>query len=591
MAINSFSVNNHLNSLTFLSIPGISSSRNDPLIQPKCYLCHQSTACTSRYVYNTWKFGLGCEASLERNIISSNINIRYHSKRDFYETSRALNSTSLQKIWEFGLGCDRSLERSVVSTNPNIRAMSTRISDVSSHQDTSLSLAANFSAKYVPFSPYDTTNTTDEEYSLDEVIYRSKEGKLLDVKHDMDALKRFDGKYWRNLFDSRVGRTTWPYGSGVWGKKEWVLPGIDNDDIISAFEGNTNLFWAERFGKEVVDMNNLWVKHCGISHTGSFKDLGMSVLVSQVNRLRKMGRPIVAVGCASTGDTSAALSAYCAIANIPAIVFLPADKISIAQLVQPIANGALVLSLDTDFDGCMRLIKEVTAKLPIYLANSLNCLRIEGQKTAAIEICQQFQWQVPDWVIVPSGNLGNVYAFYKGFSMCKELGLTDRIPRLVCAQASNANPLYLYYKSGWKEYKPVIASTTFASAIQIGDPVSIDRAVYALRNSDGIVEEASEEELMDASALADRSGMFTCPQTGVALAALIKLRKKGVIGTNDRTVVVSTANGLKFAQSKDTYHRSKKISDLECQYANPPLQVKADFGSVMDILRKNLSLT
>ena len=590
MAINSFSVNNHLNSLTFLSIPGISSSRNDPLIQPKCYLCHQSTACTSRYVYNTWKFGLGCEASLERNIISSNINIRYHSKRDFYETSRALNSTSLQKIWEFGLGCDRSLERSVVSTNPNIRAMSTRISDVSSHQDTSLSLAANFSAKYVPFSPYDTTNTTDEEYSLDEVIYRSKEGKLLDVKHDMDALKRFDGKYWRNLFDSRVGRTTWPYGSGVWGKKEWVLPGIDNDDIISAFEGNTNLFWAERFGKEVVDMNNLWVKHCGISHTGSFKDLGMSVLVSQVNRLRKMGRPIVAVGCASTGDTSAALSAYCAIANIPAIVFLPADKISIAQLVQPIANGALVLSLDTDFDGCMRLIKEVTAKLPIYLANSLNCLRIEGQKTAAIEICQQFQWQVPDWVIVPSGNLGNVYAFYKGFSMCKELGLTDRIPRLVCAQASNANPLYLYYKSGWKEYKPVIASTTFASAIQIGDPVSIDRAVYALRNSDGIVEEASEEELMDACALADKSGMFTCPHTGVALSALIKLREKGIIGPNDRTVVVSTAHGLKFAQSKVDYH-SKKISDLECQYANPPLQVKADFGSVMDILRKNLSLT
>ena len=129
----------------------------------------------------------------------------------------------------------------------------------------------------------------------------------------------------------------------------------------------------------------------------------MTVLVSQVNRLRKLGKPLVAVGCASTGDTSAALSAYCAAAGIPAIVFLPANRISIAQLVQPIANGALVLSLDTDFDGCMRLIREVTAELPIYLANSLNSLRLEGQKTAAIEICQQFDWAVPDWVVVPGG--------------------------------------------------------------------------------------------------------------------------------------------------------------------------------------------
>lgn len=443
-----------------------------------------------------------------------------------------------------------------------------------------------FSAKYVPFSPYDQT---DEEYSLDEIVYTSKSGNLLDVQHDMDALKKFDGTYWKNLFDSRVGKTTWPYGSGVWSKKEWVLPQIDNDDIVSAFEGNSNLFWAERFGKEVLQMNDLWVKQCGISHTGSFKDLGMTVLVSQVNCLRKMNKPLVAVGCASTGDTSAALSAYCASAGIPAIVFLPANKISLAQLVQPIANGALVLSLDTDFDGCMKLIKEVTAELPIYLANSLNSLRLEGQKTAAIEICQQFDWEVPDWVIVPGGNLGNIYAFYKGFHMCKELGLVDRIPRLVCAQAANANPLYLYYKSGWTNFRPVKANVTFASAIQIGDPVSINRAVYALKQSAGIVEEASEDELMDAAALADKRGMFTCPHTGVALSALIKLRQKGIIGPTDRTVVVSTAHGLKFTQSKIAYH-SKDIPGMQCNFANPPIQVKADFDAVMDVLKSNLSL-
>ncbi|KAK6941320.1 Pyridoxal-phosphate dependent enzyme [Dillenia turbinata] len=446
------------------------------------------------------------------------------------------------------------------------------------------------SAKYVPFPPNSDPNSvpTTESYSLDEIIYRSKSGSLLDVQHDMEALKQYDGNYWRALFDSRVGTTTWPYGSGVWSKKEWVLPEIGDDDIVSAFEGNTNLFWAERFGKQYVGMNDLWVKHCGISHTGSFKDLGMTVLVSQVNRLRKLGKPVVGVGCASTGDTSAALSAYCASAGIPSIVFLPANKISIAQLVQPIANGAFVLSIDTDFDGCMKLIREVTSELPIYLANSLNSLRLEGQKTAAIEILQQFDWEVPDWVIVPGGNLGNIYAFYKGFKMCEELGLVDRIPRLVCAQAANANPLYLYYKSGWSEFNPVKASTTFASAIQIGDPVSIDRAVFALRNCDGIVEEATEEELMDAVALADSTGMFICPHTGVALTALMKLRNRGVIGPTERTVVVSTAHGLKFTQSKVDYH-SKAIKDMACRFANQPVQVKADFGAVMDVLNRHLS--
>lgn len=405
----------------------------------------------------------------------------------------------------------------------------------------------------------------------------------------MEALGKYDAKYWKNLFDSRVGKTTWPYGSGVWSKKEWVLPELDNDDIVSMFEGNSNLFWAERFGKEKLKMNDLWVKQCGNSHTGSFKDLGMTVLVSQVNRLRRIGKPLVAVGCASTGDTSAALSAYCAAAGIPAIVFLPANRISIAQLVQPIANGALVLSLDTDFDGCMRLIREVTAELPIYLANSLNSLRLEGQKTAAIEICQQFDWDVPDWVIVPGGNLGNIYAFYKGFLMCKELGLINRLPRLVCAQAANANPLYQAYVNGYENFHAVKAASTFASAIQIGDPVSIDRAIYALQQTDGIVEEATEEELMDAAAQADLTGMFNCPHTGVALAALMKLRERGVISASDRAVVVSTAHGLKFTTSKVAYH-SKEIENMASTYANPPKLVKDDFGTVMDVLTKELSL-
>ncbi len=276
------------------------------------------------------------------------------------------------------------------------------------------------------------------------------------------------------------------------------------------------------------------------------------------------------------------------------------DKISLAQLVQPIANGALVLSIDTDFDGCMRLIKQVTAETPIYLANSMNSLRLEGQKTAAIEILQQFDWQVPDWVIIPGGNLGNVYAFYKGFKMCKDLGLVDRLPKLVVAQAANANPLYQTYqrhkaaaKNGGGDlitsYQPVKAKTTFASAIQIGDPVSIERAIKALQDTDGIVEEATEEELMDAAAQADRTGMFNCPHTGVALAALIKLRQRNVIGANDRTVVVSTAHGLKFTQSKIEYH-SSAIPGVVSRFANPPTPVKEDLGAVMDVINSKFGL-
>ncbi len=436
----------------------------------------------------------------------------------------------------------------------------------------------SFQAHYVCFN-----GCPGETYSLDEIVYRCRRcGGLLDVAHDMEALAGHDPDTWRALFDHRMRRNTWPYGSGVWGKKEWVLPGVANDSVVSMYEGHSNLLWAERFGRE-LGMDDLWVKQCGNSHTGSFKDLGMTVLVSQVNHMRRRGAPISAVGCASTGDTSAALSAYCAAAGIPAVVFLPADKISIAQLVQPLANGAIVLSLDTDFDGCMRVIQQVVEAMPIYLANSMNSLRLEGQKTVAIEIAQQFDWEVPDWVIVPGGNLGNIYAIGKGFLMMHELGVIDRLPRLVCAQAHNANPLYRAYKAGWDQYQPMQASKTFASAIQIGDPVSIHRAIKALDALDGVVEEASEDELMDAAARADRTGMFNDPHTGVALAALIKLREAGTIAPGDRTVVVSTAHGLKFTDTKAAYHAGT-LEGVACRYANPPIAVAPDLGAVMDVL-------
>src|SRR5437870_2190943 len=293
----------------------------------------------------------------------------------------------------------------------------------------------------------------------------------------MDALRSRSAAAWMQLFKDRTHGNVYPYGSGVWSKKEWVVPFIDNENIVSMYEGNSNLLWADRYGKQ-LHVEDLWIKQCGNSHTGSFKDLGMTVLVSIVKQMMASGVPIDAVACASTGDTSAALGAYCAAAGIPAVVLLPKDKVSIAQLVQPLANGALVLSLDTDFDGCMT-------------------------------------------------------------------------------------------------FEPVTAKPTLAMAIQIGNPVSVKRAIRTLQRFNGVVEQATEQELADEAARADRTGMFNCPHTGVGLAALRKLVDRKLVRANDRVVVISTANGLKFADQKAAYHMGA-LEGIKPTHRNKPVELPAD---------------
>ncbi len=424
-------------------------------------------------------------------------------------------------------------------------------------------------------------------WGLDEIRYTCERcGSLLDVVHDRERLARRSGAGWRELFEARAAHRRGPLSSGVWARHEWVLPDVGLGEVVSLDEGWSHLFDAQRLG-EPIGLPGLHIKLCGDTHTGSFKDLGMTALVSQVHHMRLRGIDVPAVGCASTGDTSAAVAAYSAAAGIPSVVFLPRAKISMAQLVQPLANGSLVLALDTDFDGCMALIQEVVAERPVYLANSMNPLRLEGQKTVALEIVQQLGWRVPDWVIVPGGNLGNVYALYKGFQMMRDLGVTDRLPRLVCAQAEQANPLYLAYREGWEHYAPVQAGATLASAIRIGNPVSIHRAIRALEASHGVVAQASEEALMEASARADRVGLFTCPHTGVALAALFALREEGTIAAGQEVVVVSTAHGLKFAGSKARYHEGR-LEGVQSAAANPPLDVDASRDAVLDVLDRRL---
>jgi threonine synthase len=418
------------------------------------------------------------------------------------------------------------------------------------------------------------------EYPLTQPLYRCPTcDGLLEVAHDMEALRDRSATAWMKLFEDRWMRTQWPYGSGVWGKREWVAPEMPDEAIVSTGEGGTNVFWAERLGRE-IGVPDLWIKLCGNSHTGSFKDLGMTVLVSVVKQAileGKLGTRVLC--CASTGDTSAALAAYGAAAGLPVAVLLPRGRVSTAQLVQPLAHGARVFALETDFDGCMSVVTELARRGLVYLANSMNPLRIEGQKTVSFEIVQQFDWESPDWIILPSGNLGNAAALYAGFKMMRELGLVARIPRLCVAQAERANPMYRAFMAGSDVVTPIQAEETLASAIQIGNPVSAPRAMAALKAMNGIVEQASEEELADACARADRTGLYTCPHTGVALACLFKLRERGIIEPKQRVVVVSTANGLKFTEFKLAYHE-KRIPGVEARRANSPIYLEPDVEKV-----------
>jgi threonine synthase len=299
---------------------------------------------------------------------------------------------------------------------------------------------------------------------------------------------------------------------------------------------------------------------------------------------------VPAVACASTGDTSAALAAYGAAAGVPTIVFLPAGQLSDEQLAQPLCNYALTAALDTDFDGCMRLVAEFCGKHGVYLANSMNPLRIEGQKTLSVEICQQLGWQAPDWVVVPGGNLGHTTALGKGFELLRELGVTDRVPRFCVAQAASAAPLYRAFRDGWR-YQPLRAEPTQASAIRIGHPVNAPKAMAFLQRNHGVVEAASEDEITAAWTLGDRFGLYADPHTGVALAALGKQAAAGLIQPHERVVVVSTAHGLKFGALKRAHHLQTDAAagtrggaGAKTGARNPPLRLPASLGAIEDAL-------
>ena len=404
-------------------------------------------------------------------------------------------------------------------------------------------------------------------------------GDLLAVQNAIETIAdTTDATELKKRFAKRQQMMTPWESSGVWRYRELILPDLPNDMIVSLSEGNTGLYTRDAVTR-FVGCAAVHLKHEGENPTLSFKDRGMTAGVSWAHHVGAKR-----VACASTGDTSAAMAAYAASAGIPAVVLLPHNKVSLEQLAQPISYGAQVLALDTDFDGCMMLVQKLTDSGEIYLLNSMNPFRIEGQKAIGIEILHQLNWDVPDWIVIPVGNAGNITALGKGLIELRQLGVIDRVPRLAGVQVDVANPLSVAFAGGFKRRERTTAGETIATAIRIGDPVSFEKAKDVLVTLDGVVTEVGDSDAMHAKAVCDGAGVHICPNSGVAVAGARRLRQEGVINAGDRVVVIATAHGSKFSTTTMPYHTDGRWS---ARRANPPARVPAS----LDHIRRALDRT
>jgi threonine synthase len=375
------------------------------------------------------------------------------------------------------------------------------------------------------------------------------------------------------LFDSRLGRSESPYDSGVWRFKELVYPALPANEVVSRPEGNTPIFR----GRQVAEYAGveLPLKHEGMNPTGSFKDRGMTVAVTQAAHVGAR-----AVVCASTGNTSAAVAAYAAIAGIPAVILVPKGKTATGKLSQALAYGARTLIIDGNFDDAMHLVQEAGEQLGLYLLNSLNPFRIQGQKSIMLEMLQQLDWDAPDWVVFPAGNLGNTSAFGLALMEAKALGLIDRIPRLAAVQAAGANPFAVAYDRGFGDLEP-IRPETIATAIRIGDPVSYHRAIRSIRGTDGIVTQVDDAAILEAKAVVDAAGIGAEPASCATVAGTKQLVERGVISKNDRVVGILTGHLLKDPDTTISYHEGS------ADRANPPIEIKPTLDALRRVIDRS----
>ena len=419
------------------------------------------------------------------------------------------------------------------------------------------------------------------QYPLNQVVFTCETcGGLLDVIHDMDTLKK---TITRATFDERLGSLDAPYNSGVWRYKELINPMVADDQIVSRPEGNTNLYYTPRLAKW-VGIEHLYLKHEGENPTGSFKDRGMTGGVTQA-RVLGMDR----VACASTGNTSASLASYAAHAGLEGIVFFENKEIALGKLAQAIAYGATCIQVSADFDRNLELVRAISAELGIYVLNSVNPFRLEGQKSIMFETIQQLKWQVPDWIVCPGGNLGNSSAFGKALRELYQLELIDRIPQIAIIQAEGANPLYRAYQTGFEEYEAVHAHT-IASAIKIGNPVNYRKAVRTIQWTEGVVEQVSDQEIMDAKAVVDAQGIGCEPASACSLAGVRKLVEMGVIKPKEKVVGILTGHLLKDPDATINYHRNT-LTNIRANYPNMLHQAEPSIEEISRILTEDRVVT
>ena len=395
-------------------------------------------------------------------------------------------------------------------------------------------------------------------------------GGLLTVRHAPPGLGAAELK--ARFADACCARPS-VSASGVWRFREIVLPTAGAP--VSHPEGNTPLIARAAVGA-YAGVPALWLKHEGHNPTGSFKDRGMTVALTQALRVKAR-----AVACASTGNTSASLAAYAAQAGVPALVFVPRDGIALGKLAQSLAYGARTLLVRGNFDDCLRLVEAASRELGVYLANSINPFRLEGQKTIVLELLQQLGWQAPDWIVVPAGNLGNTAAFGKALVEARALGLIDRLPRIAAVQAAGAAPFAQGFAEGFA-HRHTVEPHTVATAIKIGDPASWDRAVRTMIDTNGVVLSVPDEEILDAKAVIDAAGVGCEPASAASVAGVRRLVAQGVVRADDSVVAVLTGHVLKDPGILLDYHREQEPPPPR---ANRPVEIEPDLAAVERVLR------
>ena len=376
--------------------------------------------------------------------------------------------------------------------------------------------------------------------------------------------------------------------SGVWRFRE-LLPGLDDpQQAITLREGNTPLYELPQCAR-ITGVPQLYAKHQGMNPTGSFKDTGMTVAATFA---RRAGFRWVA--CASTGNTSASMAAYAARGGMRSLVLVPEGKISWSKLSQSLDYGAVTCQLRTDFDGCLRLLQELVLRAPVYQLNSINPFRLEGQKTLALELLEQFEWETPDHIIVPGGNLGNSSAIGKALLEMRDLGLISKLPKLSVIQAEGANALVRTLReAGGKRLLPVQAETR-ATAIRIGNPASWKKAAHVLEATGGACEQVSEIEIAQAKAEIGAEGIGCEPASAVTLAGLKKLLKQGFVKPNESVVLVLTGNLLKDPEFTIEFHRGELFKGTKLEDASgelnsvrrPPIVLDATLDAVLRTLEQ-----